>query len=65
MKLLILLLVGLALAGGSAAYLFYGTGQVYPDKFYSVIPMAIGIALIMIAGSKFLKKANDYFCNLR
>lgn len=60
MKLIILFLVGLALAGGSFAYLFYGPGQIYPDKIYTIIPGAIGIALIMLSATYGMRKADRY-----
>ena len=60
MKLIILFLVGVALAGGSFGYLIYDPSPFYLDKLYIVFPGAIGVALIMISATKAMKKANRY-----
>jgi len=63
MKLVIMFLVGLALAGGSAWYLFYGDATSFDDKIILVFPGAIGVFLMLLSSTKGLKKFNNYLDN--
>ncbi len=63
MKLIILFLVGLALAGGSAWYLIYGVTISLEDRIIFVFPIAIGVFLMILSGTKGWRKINKYLDN--
>mgnify|MGYP001300522388 CR=1 FL=1 len=59
-KLSIMFTVGALLAGIPALILFSGTVHIANSFFTLVIPMGIGFALLLISGTKALKKFNRY-----
>lgn len=58
-KLVILFLVGLGLSA-ITIYFVFDNPQEFARNPMLILPGAIGIALIMIAGTYFLRKANRY-----
>ena len=60
MKLIIMFFAGLVLAGGAAWYLLSGTVPSIEDKIILVFPAAIGVALMLLSGSKALGKFDSY-----
>ena len=59
LKLIILFLVGLGMCG-IPAYIIISEPSNIVDNVYLVIVAGIGGALMLIAGTKALKKANNY-----